>query len=65
MPRHFSDQRTAVDRLAPHGLPQPWFGGAYVWKWESYPNHGDEKNSAFSVEHKPAEDVVRRLFSAP
>ena len=43
--------------------PQPWFGGVYIWKWESYPNHARADDGGFTIEHKPAEDVVRRYFA--
>lgn len=43
--------------------PQPWFGGVYIWKWESYPNHARADDTDFPIEHKPAEGVVRRYFS--
>lgn len=41
---------------------RPWFGGVYIWKWESYPNHADASDRGFAIEHKPAEEVVRRYF---
>ncbi len=43
--------------------PQPWFGGVYIWKWESYPGHSRADDADFPIEHKPAEDVIRSYFS--
>jgi hypothetical protein len=45
--------------------PQRWFGGVYFWKWESYPEHDDGTHIAYSIEHKPAAEVVRRYFKGP
>jgi len=42
--------------------PQPWFGGVYIWKWESYPSHALRDDSDFPIENKPAAIVVRRYF---
>jgi hypothetical protein len=58
-------QKDAFEALFRALWPQSWFAGVYVWKWESYPNHSGANSGDFSVEHKPAEDVLRRFFLAP
>jgi len=42
--------------------PQPWFAGAYIWKWESHPQHANANDGDFSIEHKPAQNVVEKYF---
>lgn len=42
--------------------PQSWVAGVYFWKWESYPHHDDGHRIAFTIENKPAAEVVRRYF---
>lgn len=44
--------------------PQPWMAGAYLWKWESYPDHADSNEIEYAFEHKPAEAVIREAFAA-
>jgi len=46
-------------------LEEPWFGGVFWWKW-----HAEERRrrggpaSTFSPRGLPAEDVLRRVFTA-
>ena len=44
--------------------PQSWVAGAYLWKWESYPDHADSNEIEFAFEHKPAEAVIRDAYAA-
>ena len=43
---------------------QPWVAGVYFWKWESFPGHDDGRRIAFTIENKPAAQVVKRYFGA-
>ncbi|HEY3053610.1 MAG TPA: hypothetical protein VGK04_09515 [Thermoanaerobaculia bacterium] len=56
-------QADAFDAFFRAVWPQPWFGGLYIWKWESYPDHARADDTGFPIEHKPAEGVVRRYFT--
>lgn len=41
-----------------------WFAGAFLWQW--YHNHysaGGEKNSDYTIQRKPAADLVKTWFS--
>ncbi|HWX25367.1 MAG TPA: hypothetical protein VN083_10010 [Vicinamibacteria bacterium] len=42
--------------------PQPWFGGAYFWKWFSYPGHSGPDSNEWEIENKPAEAVLSRHY---
>ena len=44
--------------------PQPWLEGAYLWKWESYPDHSESSGIEYAFEHKPAEAVIRDAYAA-
>ena len=42
---------------------QPWFAGAYLWKW--FPRHeraGGEKHHGFTPQNKPAEKIVEEWY---
>ncbi len=43
---------------------QPWLEGAFLWKWESYPDHADANEMEFAFEHKPAERVIGDAYAA-
>ena len=45
----------ALDRPAVHGV--------LVWRWLSDPNAGGPKDTDFTVQGKPAEDVLRCVWS--
>lgn len=43
--------------------PQDWFMGGYLWKWyDIHETAGGLTNSRFTVQNKPAEDVVRNWY---
>ena len=44
--------------------PQPWMAGIHVWQWQAG-EVSDGKNNGFSVEGKPALNVIARGFVAP
>ncbi len=43
--------------------PQPWFGGAYWWKWPSSNMGGGPENNDFTPINKPSESVLRKNYS--
>lgn len=57
-------QADAFDAFFHAIWPQAWLAGAYLWKWESYPDHADRQAMAFAIEHKPAEAVIRDAYAA-
>jgi len=41
---------------------QEWFAGAHLWEWQSRSINGDGNNNAFTIQHKPALNVVAKGF---
>ncbi len=42
---------------------ESWFAGGFLWKW--YHNHtevGGERNNRFTIQNKPAEDLIKSLY---
>lgn len=65
-PLNLDVQRAAYEAFFETIWPRPWLLGAYPWKWFSYPNHSGPTNNDYEIEHKPAADVIRRIYtSAP
>lgn len=57
-------QSTALDVLYDQFWEEDWFAGGFLWKW--YHDHekaGGEKNSRFTPQNKPAEEIVRTQYS--
>ncbi|QTE22109.1 glycoside hydrolase family 113 [Polaribacter cellanae] len=43
---------------------EDWFAGGFVWKWfHSHDRVGGEKNNRFTPQNKPAEELLRKLYS--
>jgi hypothetical protein len=63
-PLNLDAQQAAYEAFFEAVWPQPWLGGVYPWKWFSYPNHSGPKNNDYPIDGKPAEEVVRRHYSA-
>jgi hypothetical protein len=61
-PRNLRLQADAYEAFFRAVWPQPWFGGVFFWRWESYPDHASSRGTGFEVEHKPAAAVIRRYF---
>jgi hypothetical protein len=61
-PLNLDAQRNAYEAFFEAVWPQPWFAGAYCWKWFSYPNHSSATNNDYEVEHKPAAEVIRAAY---
>ncbi|WP_103069564.1 glycoside hydrolase family 113 [Aquimarina sediminis] len=56
-------QNNALTALYLEFWNEPWFAGGFLWKW--YHNHnevGGEKNNRFTIQNKPAEDVIRSFY---
>lgn len=62
-PVNLAAQRLAYEAFFEAVWPQPWLGGAYFWKWFSYPNHSGPGSNDFEIENKPAEAVVREHYT--
>ena len=58
-PMNVEVQRVAYEAFFEAVWPQPWFAGAYPWKWYSGPEHDD-----YEVEDKPAENVIKAHYTA-
>ncbi|MGH9380200.1 MAG: glycoside hydrolase family 113 [Thermoanaerobaculia bacterium] len=43
---------------------EPWFAGAYFWKWYPHGSHGRVHDLDFSPQGKPAEAVLARWYGA-
>ena len=41
---------------------EPWFAGAYIWKWETGTHHMGEYKDSFTPQNKLAEKVIERNF---
>ena len=43
---------------------EEWFAGGFIWKWHhDYENVGGEKDSQFTPQNKPVEDIVRKYYA--
>ncbi|TSE07809.1 glycoside hydrolase family 113 [Aquimarina algiphila] len=59
----FIAQNNALTALYEEFWQEPWFAGGFLWKW--YHNHeesGGKDNNRFTIQNKPAEDVVRSFY---
>lgn len=63
-PRNLEAQRVAYEAFFETVWPRPWVGGAYPWKWFSYPNHSRATSNDFELEGKPAAEVIRRVYTS-
>lgn len=43
---------------------QPWFGGLYLWAWETNPVQGGPCDTGYTPFNKPAENIVRQWYGA-
>ncbi len=41
---------------------QDWLEGVHLWEWQSRNHNGDGNNNAFTIQHKPALNVVAKGF---
>lgn len=56
-------QVNALTALFDEVWNRPWFAGGFLWKW--FPFHeraGGEEDNRFTVQNKPAEEVVRAVY---
>jgi hypothetical protein len=63
-------QARYLDVLLSAYWEQPWFGGAYWWKWEEQndrPEFRDDPrgDKGFTIDGKPAQALMRRWYSRP
>jgi hypothetical protein len=60
---NFNGQYNAYQAIFETFWTQSWFAGGFLWKW--YPLHsqaGGPKNSRFTPQNKPAQDLLREWF---
>jgi len=56
-------QSNALTALYEEFWEEPWFAGGFLWKW--YHNQdevGGKSNNRFTIQNKPAEQVIRSLY---
>ncbi|KAA1243861.1 glycoside hydrolase TIM-barrel-like domain-containing protein [Aquimarina sp. RZ0] len=56
-------QNNALQALYNEFWKEPWFAGGFLWKW--YHNHqesGGKENNRFTIQNKPAEELIRSLY---
>lgn len=61
-PVNLAAQVAAYEAFFDAVWPQPWFAGAYWWKWFSDPAHGGPHDNSHPPQGKPAEDALRRAW---
>jgi hypothetical protein len=43
---------------------EKWFSGGFLWKWyDDYEKSGGEENTDYTVQNKPAEAVLRKIYN--
>jgi len=60
---NFDAQNNALTSLYQEFWNEPWFAGGFLWKW--YHNHKDVgglTNNRFTIQNKPAEDIIRSFY---
>ena len=56
-------QNNALSAIYEEFWNEPWFAGGFLWKW--YHNHtevGGENNNRFTIQNKPAQDLIKSLY---
>ena len=57
-------QRNATEAIYNQFWSEEWFAGGFVWKWFHKHNEvGGEKNNRFTPQNKPAEKLLKKLYS--
>ncbi len=56
-------QTNATKALFEEFWKEPWFSGGFIWKWHhNYERAGGEKNTQFTPQNKPVEDIIKETF---
>ncbi|RZS99766.1 glycoside hydrolase family 113 [Aquimarina brevivitae] len=58
-------QKNALAAIHHEFWQEDWFAGGFLWKW--FHNHneaGGNNNNRFTIQNKPAEDLIRQLYSS-
>ncbi len=59
----FKAQDNALTALYQEFWNEPWFAGGFLWKWfHNHTESGGADNNRFTVQNKPAEDVIRSFY---
>ena len=58
-------QENAMMALMNTFWKEPWFAGGFVWKWHHrHDRSGGENDHMFTPQNKPAQEVLRKTYSA-
>jgi hypothetical protein len=58
------EQQNAYQALIEYWNTKSYFAGIMIWDWSSDPNYGWEGNTDYTPHNKPAETLIRNLFTA-
>ncbi|MEN8835030.1 MAG: glycoside hydrolase, partial [Polaribacter sp.] len=57
-------QQNALQALYNQFWTEEWFAGGFLWKWfHNQEQVGGLKNNRFTPQNKPAEELIRQLYS--
>jgi hypothetical protein len=60
-----SEQSNDYEALMGYFNDYSYIAGVYWWDWKSNPNAGGVGDTDYTVQHKPAESVLKKWFNAP
>lgn len=61
---NLTGQTIALQALFDEFWKEDWFAGGFIWKWfHAHDRSGGEENSQFTPQNKPAEELVRAIYS--
>lgn len=59
-------QCNALESIRQTFWGEEWFDGGFLWKWfADHPKSGGMQNSQYTVQNKPAEDLLKKLHQTP
>lgn len=60
---NFEGQSNAIEAIHTAFWGEDWFAGGFLWKWfHKHEQSGGTTNSQFTVQNKPAEALLRKLY---
>ena len=60
---NFEAQSNAMQALFEEVWNEDWFAGGFVWKWfHDHDRSGGEKDSQFTPQNKPVEEIIRKFY---
>ncbi len=61
---NFEAQSNAMQSLFEEVWNEDWFAGGFVWKWfHDHDKSGGEKDSQFTPQNKPVEEIIRKFYA--